>query len=148
MKIWWVAECWIVYSGVDLLRWHMFYNYVAQILRTYYYEGTVIQRLILLRQTEICFLDNSPILFRNGGYTRFDSEQEWCVSVLRIFMYKYCYVIIVFVDCHRTVSTSSSSYFEDCKDLGVYNLENNQVTKRCRYLYPDTKVLDTFFYSI
>jgi len=52
-----------------------------------------------------------------------------------------------------TVSTSSSSYFEGCKDLGVYNLESNQVSKRCRYLYPDTKVwpmgygLNTYAYK-
>lgn len=52
-----------------------------------------------------------------------------------------------------TDSTSSSSYFEDCKDLGVYSLENTRVSKRSRYLYPDTKIwpmgygLNTYVYK-
>lgn len=49
--------------------------------------------------------------------------------------------------------TSSSSYLEGCKDLGVYNLENSRGSKRSRYLYPDTKIwpmgygLNTYVYK-
>ncbi|XP_025192919.1 S-phase kinase-associated protein 2 [Melanaphis sacchari] len=36
--------------------------------------------------------------------------------------------------------SSTSSFFEGCKDLDDYALENTRVSKRCRYLYPDTKI--------
>ncbi|CAI6345827.1 unnamed protein product [Macrosiphum euphorbiae] len=49
--------------------------------------------------------------------------------------------------------TSSSSYIEGCKDLGVSNLENSRGSKRSRYLYPNTKIwpmgygLNTYVYK-
>lgn len=55
-----------------------------------------------------------------------------------------------------TDSTNSSSFFEGCKDLGVYTLENTRISKqskRSRYLYPDTKIwpmgygLNTYVYK-
>ncbi|XP_060859790.1 S-phase kinase-associated protein 2-like [Metopolophium dirhodum] len=51
-----------------------------------------------------------------------------------------------------TDSESSSSNVEGYKDLGAYSLENTQVSKRSRYLYPDSKTwsmgpLNTYVYK-
>lgn len=50
------------------------------------------------------------------------------------------------INCYRIDGTSSSSYIEGCKDLGVSNLENSRGSKRSRYLYPNTKVGTKYYF--